>query len=294
MKRYSYYPGCSLSSSAKEYDASCRSVCEALGIELEELQGWNCCGASSAHALDRDIDLALSARNIALAHREGLEMAIPCAACFARTAHAWVVLRDDESERKGLEEELGFEFREDLPVHHLLQLIDAETESRVPEEPDGEAGEGGVKKVVCYYGCLINRPRGINPDDDMENPQAMERILGRFGYEPLAWSFATECCGASLALTRDDVVRDLVGRIVAAAGDAGAQAIVTGCPLCQVNLESRQSKNLPIFYFTELIGMALGASDVSEWLRMHLVEPPTGPMMLSRRGDQDGATSERG
>jgi len=275
MRRYGYYPGCSLSSSAKEYDASCRSVCEALGVELVDLPGWNCCGASSAHALDRDIDLALSARNISLAHREGLEMVIPCAACFARTAHAWSVLRDNEDERKALEEELSFEFREDLPVHHLLQVIDSVTESRVPEEPGGGAGEGGVRKVVCYYGCLINRPRGINPGDDMENPSAMERILRRFGYEPVPWSFATECCGASLALTRDDVVVDLVERIVKAAGDAGAEAVVTGCPLCQVNLESRQSEGLPVFYFSELIGVALGLPGVGEWLRMHLVDTTT-------------------
>ena len=261
MKRYSYYPGCSLTSSAVEYDRSCRSVCEALGIKLVEPEDWNCCGASSAHALDRDVDLALSARNISLAHREGLEMAIPCAACYSRTAHAWQVLRDDADERRKLERELGFEFREDLPVHHLLQIVDEVTAVRGvarPAEGPADTGDGdpnddphgapddanriipGVSKVVCYYGCLINRPREINPGDDMENPQAMERILARAGYESARWSFATECCGASLSLTRDDVVRDLVGRIVDAAREAGADAIVTGCPLCQVNLESRQ------------------------------------------------------
>ncbi len=289
MKRYSYYPGCSLSSSAVEYDRSCRSVCEALGIKLVEPEDWNCCGASSAHALDRDVDLALSARNISLAHREGLEMAIPCAACYSRTAHAWQVLRDDADERRELESELGFEFREDLPVHHLLQIVDEVTAVRGvarPAEGRADTGDGdpddardeatriipGVSKVVCYYGCLINRPRNINPGDDMENPQAMERILARAGYESAPWSFATECCGASLSLTRDDVVRDLVGRIVDAAREAGADAIVTGCPLCQVNLESRQDGGVPVFYFTELLGVALGLPEARDWLKMHLVD----------------------
>ncbi len=272
MKRYGYYPGCSLSSSAKEYDMSCRAVCEALGIELVELEDWNCCGASSAHALDRDIDLALSARTIYLCQREGLEMVVPCAACYSRTAHAWQVMLEDATKRKELEEEFGFTFRDDLQVYHLLQVIEKAVESRRPII-SSDVGDLSVKKVVCYYGCLINRPRGINPHDDMENPQAMERILKHFGYEPLSWSFATECCGAALSLTRDDVVSGLVERIVTAAREAGADAIVTGCPLCQMNLESRQTETFRVFYFTELLGAALGITEVEDWWKMHLVDP---------------------
>ncbi len=272
MKRYGYYPGCSLGSSAKEYDLSCRAVCEALGIELVELEDWNCCGASSAHALDRDIDLALSARTIYLCHREGLEMVVPCAACYSRTAHAWQVMQEDPATRKELEDEFEFTFREDLPVYHVLQVIEKAVESRKPiasSEPD----DLGVKKVVCYYGCLITRPRGINPHDDMENPQSMERILTHFGYETLSWSFATECCGAALALTRDDVVGGLVERIITAAREAGADAVVTGCPLCQMNLESRQNEEFRVFYFTELLGAALGLTEIEDWWKMHIVDP---------------------
>ena len=213
---------------------------------------------------------------------------IPCAACYSRTAHAWRVLKEDEGERRALEEELHFQFRDDLPVHHLLQVIDAETEFRDGDDlSDVPAGGARVAKVVCYYGCLINRPRGVNPGDDMENPRAMERILSRFGYEALPWSFSTECCGASLSLTRDDVVRGLVDRLMEAARQAGAAAVVTGCPLCQVNLESRQTEGLPVFYFPELIGAALGLPEVSAWLRIHLVDttprlivPPAGARPL--------------
>jgi heterodisulfide reductase subunit B len=272
MKQYGYYPGCSLSSSGKEYDLSCRAVCEALGIELVELKDWNCCGASSAHALDADIDLALSARTIYLCQREGLEMLVPCAACYSRTVHAWQVMLEDTAKREELEAEFGFTFREDLHIYHILQVIEKAAESQSPLAPAD--GDGlGVKKVVCYYGCLINRPRGINPHDDMENPQAMERILERYGYEPVPWSFATECCGAALSLTRDDVVSGLVDRIVSAAREAGADAIVTGCPLCQTNLESRQTEPFRVFYFTELLGAALGIEEVNDWWKMHLVDP---------------------
>jgi heterodisulfide reductase subunit B len=243
-----------------------------MDIELVELEDWNCCGASSAHALDTDIDLALSARTIYLCHREGLEMAVPCAACYSRTAHAWQVMMDDMGRRKEFEDEFGFTFREDLHIYHLLQVIDKATESHV-SIISSAAADLGVKKVVCYYGCLINRPRGINPHDDMENPQTMERILERYGYEPVPWSFATECCGAALSLTRDDVVTGLVERIISAAREAGADAIVTGCPLCQMNLESRQTEPFRVFYFTELLGAALGIAEVEDWWKMHLVDP---------------------
>jgi len=272
MSRYGYYPGCSLSSSGREYDMSCRAVCETMDIGLVELDDWNCCGASSAHALDTEIDLALSARNISLCQREEMEMVVPCAACYSRTAHAWQVMQEDTAKREELEEEFGFTFREDLHIYHLLQVIDEATESSVPVVvPDDIAL--GVKKVVCYYGCLINRPRGINPHDDMENPQAMERILERYGYEPVPWSFATECCGAALSLTRDDVVTGLVERIISGARDVGADAIVTGCPLCQTNLESRQTEPFRVFYFTELLGAAIGIAGVEDWWKMHLVDP---------------------
>jgi len=256
-----------------EYDLSCRAVCKALEIELEELKDWNCCGASSAHALNKDIDLALSARNISLAHGQELEMAVPCAACYSRTAHAWKVLKEDPAKRRTLEQEFKFQFREDLPVHHLIHVIDSQLQAAGKETPANKAEpEGTGRKIVCYYGCLINRPRGANLEDDMENPQAMNRVLERFGYETLDWSFATECCGAALAMTRDDVVVGLVERIVAAAREAGAEAIATGCPLCQVNLESRQSGAFPIYYFTEIVGAAMGLPEAEKWKGMHLVE----------------------
>lgn len=291
-KRYGYYPGCSLASSGKEYGQSTRAVCGALGVDLWELPDWNCCGASSAHSLDRGLDLALSARNISLAQREGLEMVVPCAACYNRTASAWQTLRDDPPSRETMEKELNFTFREDLGVHHLLHVIDGALAGRddlCRGEPTGN--DIGVRKVVCYHGCLINRPRGINPHEDMEAPVTMARILERFGYVPLRWSYATECCGASLSLTRHDVVTSLVDRIISAAAEAGADAIVTACPLCQVNLESRQLRRFSVFYFTELLGAALGLPEATDWWKLHLVDvratqPPATTATNNRTGTE--------
>lgn len=271
-RRYGYYPGCSLSASGKEYGRSTRAVCGSLGVDLWELPEWNCCGASSAHSLDRRIDLALSARNIALCQREGLDMAVPCAACYNRTVGAWQTLRDDPIQRTAMEREFDFTFRQDLGVYHLLQVIQAALSDRREPALHGRRTGPGIRKVVCYYGCLISRPRGINPHQDMENPRAMANILARFGYESIPWSFATECCGAVLSLTRADVVGALVERIISAAREAGAEAIVTACPLCQVNLESRQRERFGVFYFTELIGAALGLEQADSWWPLHLVD----------------------
>jgi len=277
MGQYGYYPGCSISSSAREYDRSTRAVCATLGIHLTELPDWNCCGASSAHSLSKDIDLALSARNIGIAHRLGLDMVVPCAACYNRTMHAWQTLRDDPEKRAVLQAQLGFDFRADLQVYHLLQVMEQHL-AHLKEAAAHRLPEDGVRgrRVACYYGCLITRPRGINPHEDMEYPEGMGRMLAELGYQPLRWSFATECCGAALSLVRGDVVRERVDRIIAAAREAGAEAVVTACPLCQLNLESRQSDRFPVFYFTELLGVALGLPETEKWWRLHLINPVKG------------------
>ena len=183
-------------------------------------------------------------------------------------------MKENLDERSKLEKEFDFTFREDLPVSHLLQVIEKAVAARQPLANASTSGTpAGIHRTVCYYGCLINRPRGINPGDDVENPQAMEHILNHFGYRTEPWSYATECCGAALSLTRTDVVTSLVQRIVDSAAETGADAIITGCPMCQVNLESRQSSGFRIFYFTELIGLALGLEEAESWLKMHLIDP---------------------
>lgn len=271
---FSYYPGCSLQATASEYDDSVRAVFTALDIRLHELDDWNCCGASSAHSLNRRLSLALPARNLALAQAAGLDLVMPCAACFNRHKTADFSLRTNGEQRAFIEEAVGFTFSGTVTVRPLLavigQLIGLErVQARVTRPLSG-------LKVVGYYGCLLVRPPEVTQFENPENPTLLDQILTALGAEARPWSYATECCGGGLSLTKSGVAGRLVDRLVARAREAGAEAMVTSCPLCQINLEMRQNKAgqpMPIFYFTELIGLAFGLAEARSWWSKHLIDP---------------------
>lgn len=272
--KVAYYPGCSLEATGKEYDLSTRAVCAALGLELAELEDWNCCGATSAHNLDHLLALALPARNIARAQGMGLDVAVPCAACYSRLKKADYILRNDEEMRGEIEAAAGFDFNGESKVVSLLEAL----VSRVGLDVIKQRVVKPLNElpVVCYYGCLLVRPPEVAGFDRVEHPQVMDRLVETLGAVPLNWSYKTECCGASLALTNTGVVEGLVGRIAEAAREAGAAAIVTACPLCQSNLEMRQPRGtgaVPALYFTELMGLAMGLEGADKWLGKHLVVP---------------------
>ncbi|RLB07842.1 MAG: disulfide reductase [Deltaproteobacteria bacterium] len=264
--KVSYYPGCSLLGTAREYDESNRAVCGALGIELEELEGWNCCGATSAHSTDDYLALALPARNLVIADGKGLDLIVPCSACF---------LRLKASEKKLLEMPLAdFPYRGSLKVKHLLNFL-AEDENIQKIQERVKKPLAGLK-VACYYGCLIVRPPKVTGATEPEDPKEMDRLMAALGAEVIEWSFKTECCGGSLVLARPDIATKLVERILKMAKEAGAEALVSCCPMCQSNLETCQgesSHRTPVFYFTELLGLALGLSGVKGWLKRHLIDP---------------------
>jgi heterodisulfide reductase subunit B len=270
---YSYYPGCSLHSTGLEFGLSTRAVFEDLDIGLIELPGWNCCGASSAHALSHSLALALPARNLSLAQDAGHHLVAPCAACFNRMKSADYTLRSDPTIRAEVEEIVGFEYTGQVTVRPVLAVL--------YEDYGIEAIATRVRrpltglKVVPYYGCLLVRPPDVTEFDDPDHPYVMAELLESIGAEVLPWSYATECCGAGLSLSRSDVVQNLVGRLAARAREAGADALVTACPLCQVNLEMRQTSEpkIPSFYITELLGLALGLPQVGKWLSKHLIDP---------------------
>jgi heterodisulfide reductase subunit B len=287
MKRYAFYPGCTLHSTGVEFGLSAELVCAALGLEMEELADWNCCGASSAHSMDRTLFLALPARNLAQAQETGLEeLAIPCAACYSRTAAAAVALREDVGFRAEMEGVLGFRYEGRVKPRSLLDII--------ANDCSGEELRGRVVKplaglkVVSYYGCLLVRPPSYTGRwDDVEHPQSMDYVLGEMGAEAVDWSYGVDCCGGSLTLNRSDVVVHLVDRLVRAAREAGAEAMVTACPMCMANVDGRQKyrggpplprpekagyEPLPIFYFTELMALAYGMS-LKKVLGKHLVDP---------------------
>jgi heterodisulfide reductase subunit B len=263
--RLSYFPGCSLHSTAREYDASTRAVCRALGIELRELEDWNCCGSTSAHSLNAALAGLLPRRNLQLAERVGLDLLVPCAACYSRSRFAQAELRA-EAEAGG---ETFYTGR--VRVNHLLEVL--------AEEEIMDRLRGGLKKplaglrAVCYYGCLTVRPPKVTGAPDCECPESMDRLVALTGATSLPWSCKTDCCGASLALTRADVVARLVGRLLEMAREAGAECVVVACSMCHANLDLRRQGGLPVFYVSELLGLALDLPEAPRWWKRHLTDP---------------------
>lgn len=272
--KMSYYPGCSLKGSARDYDESVRKAADLLEIELRELPDWNCCGASSAHMTDHDLALRLSARNLELAEREGLDVLVPCAACFQRLRAADYDLREGPGAREGETYSPGFD------IVHLTAFLSRpeylEKIRRLVKRP-----LGGFR-LACYYGCLSLRPPEITKATEYEDPRGLDEIVKALDAEPLRWSHKTECCGGSLTMTRPDISRSLIKDIVDAAVKAGAEAIVTDCPMCHANLDSRQldlaagdrdQPVLPVFFATELIAAVLSEVVDAGWWKGHLVNP---------------------
>jgi heterodisulfide reductase subunit B len=266
-RAFAYYPGCSLRASAREYDVSTRAVFSALGFEVREIEGWVCCGASSAHATDQLLALTLPAHELQAAAQMGMPMLVPCAMCYSRLKLTLL-----ELEKPGVKEEvekaLGKPLEKMPAVLHPLEVLGK-------EEIPVKRPLGGLK-VACYYGCLLVRPQGVVPGEDLENPQGMDHIMARLGAQPVPWPFKNECCGASMFLPKKDLLLRLSRRIVLQAREAGAEALVVGCPMCHFNLDLAQkdTKNpLPVLYITQAVGLALGLSPRELLLKRHIISP---------------------
>ncbi len=279
---YAYYPGCSLHSTAKEYDVSTRLVCQALGIELKEMEGWICCGASAAHSTDHLLSLALPAHNLKLAEEAGLPIAVPCAMCFSRLKLTIQGIEDKKT-KELVERAIDAKLEKIVDVLSILQVLNVPIlEGKIKKSLKG-------LKIACYYGCLLVRPREVVNLDDENNPMIMDRIVERLGAEALPWGLKTECCGASLSLTRSDVVRKLSYRLLSSAKRLGADCIAVACPMCQMNLDMQQKAieseyleelGIPVIFFTQLMGLAMGISPHELLLNRHLTDPR--PLLAGR------------
>lgn len=279
MNAIGYYPGCSLRGTASEYDRSLRGVANRLGIELREVPDWVCCGATSAHAIDHNAALCLAADTLAKARRAGLnEVLAPCAMCFQRLAVAAHEMR----ERPGLAAELARALGEEAtlglekvkPLSLLNWLGNGTAEALKAQVTRPLAG----LKVACYYGCLLVRPPKITGTAQCEAPRDMEQIVKLLGGEPVRWSMATECCGASFALSQKQTVLRQGRRIYDAAHKANADVLCLACPMCHSNLDMRQDEmgiakpdQLPVVYLTQLIGWAMGLDEAALGLKAHFV-----------------------
>lgn len=272
-----YYPGCSLHSTAAEYDQTIHAVADVLGVHLVEPPGWLCCGSSPAHSTDPTLATVLPLRTLATVEQMGLDtVTAPCSACFARMkAAAHTVVHDDRMAQT-VEAELGYAYQGTVTVLHLLDLL----VDRV-----GLAGiEASVKKpltglkVACYYGCLVTRPPEITQAEHPEYPLKMDHLLRALGAEPVDWSYKTDCCGGSLGLTQTPLALAMTRKILQNAHDCGADVVATVCPLCHVNLDARQRQigldfQLPVLYLTQLLALALGLGEKQAALGKNLVDP---------------------
>ncbi|MAG14528.1 MAG: heterodisulfide reductase subunit B [Dehalococcoidales bacterium] len=273
--KYAYYPGCSLEATAGEYDRSVRTVCAHLGIELQELPDWSCCGASSGHSTNRQLAQALAGRNLALAERVGLDMAVACPACYLQMRSTCREVRDNSQNREELVRLIDMPYEARYDTRHLLDII--YNDIGLEELKKKVVRPLEALPLVSYYGCYLVRPPEVVGFDDSENPQSMDKLLAALGAEVKDWSGKVNCCGGGLSLNRREIASRLVAEISEMACRAGAQAMVTACPLCHSNLEMRQAdgkqNKLPVFYFTELIGLAVGIDEAASWMRKHLISP---------------------
>ena len=270
--RFSYYPGCTDHSTSLEFARSAEAVFKILGAELVEIEDWNCCGAAATHSVNHLLSLCLPARNIAIAQStQAGPLVIPCAGCFNMLKRAEHVLKNDETKRKEIEEIVGFTYQSSF---ELMALVDVMV-NRIGLEKIGEKVKRPLKglKTACYYGCALVRHPKVTGLDHHEDPQYLDRMMKTIGAEPVPWSYKIDCCGADLALTYSDIVKKLVGKIVSMAQEAGAQCLVTSCGLCQANLEMRQDIGMPVFYFTELMGIAFDAEKRDQWWKKHMISP---------------------
>ena len=272
-----FYPGCSLKGSSREYSESLIAVCRAIGIELEEVRDWNCCGSSAAHNLNRELSLALPARVLATAEKQGLEdIVVPCAACFHRLSLTRQELLEDEETRRKVSETIAMEYRGSARVMNVLEFLDRFVIGEIAEKIRFPFS----RRVACYYGCLLVRPPKVVRFDRPEDPRSMDEILKKIGATPVEWAYKVECCGAGFSVSRTDLVARLGGEILEDAVSRGAEAVIVACPMCHSNLDMRRRQiekyvgkkySIPVVYVTQAVGLALGLNRKKLGLHRHFV-----------------------
>jgi len=266
MKEYAYFPGCSLEKLAISYHQSSMETTRKLGVDLKELEDWNCCGATAYTHVDELLAYTLGARNIAIAEKANLDIVAPCSACFKNTYFTNKDLQEDpdlaDHVNYALEED-DLTFSGSVKVKHLMEVLVhdvglKEIQSKVVKPLEG-------LRVAPYYGCQILRPR--KNGEEVENPDYFEGLLAAVGAEPVDFALKAYCCGGSLILTSRQAALSMCRNLLQNAVDSEAAMIATACPMCQINLECYQSQvnqeygtkfSIPIVYFTQLVGLALG------------------------------------
>ena len=262
--KYAYYPGCSLHATQKAYDMSVKAVCKTLGIELWEIPDWVCCGASSAHSLGHLLGLAIPAKTLVPAEKEGLDVVAPCAACWQRLVWVNHEVTTNPDMRDKINKAIGAELKGTSKVLSIMEAVNSAGIDKI-----SQAVKKPLKglKVASYYGCYYVKPPKIAHVDDPESPHLIDDMMVALGAEAIDWPYKTECCGASLGFIDFDTTLMMSKKVLDFAVKSGAELIVTACPLCQMNLDMYQSKinkkfgakfNIPVCYFTQLMAYTMG------------------------------------
>jgi heterodisulfide reductase subunit B len=284
-----FYPGCSLEGSSREYNESVIAIAEKVGIELVHIPDWNCCGATAAHNLNKELSLSLPARNLALAEEVGFkEVVVPCAACYSRLSSTHHELKQNEKLRDTVNKIVGKNYNGTLRILNVIQFL----QEFVLDKLDDKIINEFKSKVACYYGCLLVRPNKVLNFDRTENPQTMDLVMKKIGAEPIDWAYKTECCGAGFSVSFTDAVSTLSGKIVEDAIHRGAEAIVVACPMCQSNLDMRRpgidkyigkKTTIPVIYVTQAIGLAMGIDKKKLGLQRHFVPVQLDKFKLTKK-----------
>ena len=266
MRTYSYFPGCSLEKMAMSYHLSTMQTTNAMGVELKEIEDWNCCGATTYFHVDELLAYTLVARNLAIAEKTGHDLVAPCSACYKNTYFGSAYLKEDQD----LSDHINYALEQDnlhysgsLEVKHLMEVFVEdvgleEIKSKITHPLEG-------LRVAPYYGCQIVRPR--KDHEDVENPQFFEDLISTVGADPVDFTYRLRCCGGSLIITSREAALSMVRDLLQSAVDSEADVIATACPMCQTNLECYQMTvnrefgtdfSIPIMYFTQLLGLSMG------------------------------------
>lgn len=259
-----YYPGCSLEGSGREYGESLKAVAEKCGINLVTIEDWSCCGATAAHSINHKLGVALPARTIALAEKQGFtEILVPCAACFSRISSASREIAGDKQLQESVSEILEMPVTGKIKILTILDFL----QKYIYPVADQHIVNKLNQKTACYYGCLLARPKEASTLTRSEDPTEMEDVMKKAGATPIDWAFKTECCGAGFSVSKMDIVAKLSGKILEDAADRGAESIIVACPMCQTNLDLRRKEinkqlgrkiDIPVLFITQALGLSMG------------------------------------
>ncbi|MGL6199693.1 MAG: CoB--CoM heterodisulfide reductase iron-sulfur subunit B family protein [Lachnospiraceae bacterium] len=257
--KYSYYPGCTLKTKAKELDVYARASAEALGFELEEIAEWQCCGGVYPLGTDEIASKLSSVRALNAAKEKGQDLITLCSACHhvIKRVNDDMKNVDDIQKRANNYMELDEPYKGETEVLHYLEVLRDRIGFDTLKGKIVNPLKG--RKIGAYYGCLLLRPSGLMAFDNPENPSIIEEFIRAIGAEPVVYPYRNECCGGYISLKEQNLARNMTAKIMDSAAGFGAELLITACPLCLYNLNlCRNKAGIPVYYFTELLAEALG------------------------------------